>query len=43
VDTVERVLAGAPDYAEPGTVEDVLAAESWARAHTRELIAAPDR
>ena len=42
VDTVERVLAGAPDYAEPGTVEDVLAAESWARAHARELIAAVD-
>jgi 1-deoxy-D-xylulose-5-phosphate reductoisomerase len=39
VDTVERVLTGAPDYAEPGTVEDVLAAESWARAHARELIA----
>jgi 1-deoxy-D-xylulose-5-phosphate reductoisomerase len=40
VDTVERVLVGAPDYAEPGTVEDVLAAESWSRAHARELIAA---
>jgi 1-deoxy-D-xylulose-5-phosphate reductoisomerase len=42
VDTVERVLAGAPDYPAPGTVEDVLAAESWARAHARELIAAAD-
>ncbi len=31
VDTVERVLDEAPDFAEPGTVEDVLAAESWAR------------
>ena len=40
VETVERALAGAPDYAEPGTVEDVLAAESWARAHACELIAA---
>jgi 1-deoxy-D-xylulose-5-phosphate reductoisomerase len=39
VDTVERVLAEAPDFAEPGTVEDVLAAESWARAYTREIIA----
>ena len=29
----ERVLEEAPDFAEPGTVEDVLAAESWARAH----------
>jgi 1-deoxy-D-xylulose-5-phosphate reductoisomerase len=42
VDTVERVLAGAPDYAEPGAVEDVLAAESWARAHARELIGAAE-
>ena len=32
VDTLERVLEAAPDFAEPGTVEDVLAAESWARA-----------
>ena len=39
VDTVERVLDEAPDFAEPGTVEDVLAAESWARARARELIA----
>ncbi|GAA1030691.1 1-deoxy-D-xylulose-5-phosphate reductoisomerase [Virgisporangium ochraceum] len=39
VDTVERVLGDAPDYPEPGTVEEVLAAESWARAHARELIA----
>ena len=31
VDTIERVLASAPDFAEPGTVEDVLAAEAWAR------------
>jgi 1-deoxy-D-xylulose-5-phosphate reductoisomerase len=39
VGTVERVLGDAPDYPEPGTVEEVLAAESWARAHARELIA----
>jgi 1-deoxy-D-xylulose-5-phosphate reductoisomerase len=42
VETVERVLAAAPDYAEPGNVEDVLAAESWARAHARELIVAAE-
>jgi 1-deoxy-D-xylulose-5-phosphate reductoisomerase len=42
VDTVERVLADAPDYPEPGTVEEVLAAESWARAHARELIRASE-
>jgi 1-deoxy-D-xylulose-5-phosphate reductoisomerase len=40
VDTIERVLAAAPGFAEPGTVEEVLAAESWARARARELIAA---
>ncbi len=40
VETIERVLAVAPDFSEPGTVEDVLAAESWARARARELIAA---
>jgi 1-deoxy-D-xylulose-5-phosphate reductoisomerase len=39
VDTVAEVLAQAPDFAEPGTVEDVLAAESWARARARELVA----
>jgi 1-deoxy-D-xylulose-5-phosphate reductoisomerase len=38
VDTLERVLEAAPDFAEPGTVEDVLAAESWARARAREII-----
>jgi 1-deoxy-D-xylulose-5-phosphate reductoisomerase len=38
VDTIERVLTAAPDYAEPGTVEDVLAAEDWARATARQLI-----
>jgi 1-deoxy-D-xylulose-5-phosphate reductoisomerase len=39
VDTLERVLAAAPDFAEPGTVEDVLAAEAWARAQARQTIA----
>ncbi len=40
VETIERTLQAAPDFAEPGTVEDVLAAESWARAYAREHIAA---
>jgi 1-deoxy-D-xylulose-5-phosphate reductoisomerase len=40
VDTIEQVLVDSPDFAEPGTVEDVLTAESWARARARELIAA---
>jgi 1-deoxy-D-xylulose-5-phosphate reductoisomerase len=40
VDTLETVLAEAPDFAEPGTVEDVLAAESWARAQARSRVAA---
>ncbi|WBB81888.1 1-deoxy-D-xylulose-5-phosphate reductoisomerase [Micromonospora sp. WMMD882] len=40
VDTLERVLEAAPDFDQPGTVEDVLAAESWARAHARQIIAA---
>ncbi|MBO4208081.1 1-deoxy-D-xylulose-5-phosphate reductoisomerase [Micromonospora echinofusca] len=39
VDTLERVLEAAPDFTEPGTVEDVLAAESWARTHAQEIIA----
>jgi 1-deoxy-D-xylulose-5-phosphate reductoisomerase len=39
VDTVERVLDEAPDFAEPGTVDDVLAAEAWARTRAQELIA----
>jgi 1-deoxy-D-xylulose-5-phosphate reductoisomerase len=39
VDTVARVLDEAPDFDEPGTVEDVLAAETWARGRARELIA----
>jgi len=39
VDTVERVLTEAPDFPEPGTVDDVLGAEAWARARARELVA----
>ncbi|WP_442874927.1 1-deoxy-D-xylulose-5-phosphate reductoisomerase [Actinoplanes sp. NBC_00393] len=38
VDTLERVLGSAPDFAEPGTVEDVLAAEAWARAQAQQTI-----
>lgn len=38
VDTVAQVLADAPELAEPGTVEDVLVAEEWARARATELI-----
>jgi 1-deoxy-D-xylulose-5-phosphate reductoisomerase len=38
VDTVAEVLADAPELAEPGTVEDVLAAEEWARTRATELI-----
>lgn len=40
VDLLERTLADTPDFAEPGTVEEVLAAESWARVRARELVAA---
>ncbi|HET6212527.1 MAG TPA: 1-deoxy-D-xylulose-5-phosphate reductoisomerase [Micromonosporaceae bacterium] len=38
VDTLTRVLDEAPDFPEPGTVEEVLAAEAWARARAREII-----
>jgi 1-deoxy-D-xylulose-5-phosphate reductoisomerase len=38
VDTVERVLEAAPDFAEPSTVDEVLAAESWARAQAQQTI-----
>ncbi len=38
VDTVGEVLSAAPDFGEPGTVEDVLAAEAWARRRAHELI-----
>lgn len=40
VETLDRVLQAAPDFDEPGTVEEVLAAESWARARAREFIEA---
>ena len=39
VDTLEAVLGGAPDFGEPGTVEEVLAAEAWARAQAQRMIA----
>jgi 1-deoxy-D-xylulose-5-phosphate reductoisomerase len=40
VDTVQRVLDDAHGWRhEPGGVEEVLAAEEWARAHARELLA----
>ncbi|MFF5080946.1 1-deoxy-D-xylulose-5-phosphate reductoisomerase [Actinoplanes sp. NPDC000266] len=42
VDTLAEVLASAPDFAEPGTVEEVLAAESWARARAHDVIARHD-
>lgn len=38
VDTVAEVLADAPTLSEPGTVEDVLAAEGWARERAQQLI-----
>jgi 1-deoxy-D-xylulose-5-phosphate reductoisomerase len=38
VDGLDRVLSEAPDFAEPGTVEEVLAAESWARARAGEIV-----
>jgi len=37
VDTVAAVLSETPHRGEPGTVEDVLAAESWARRRANEL------
>jgi 1-deoxy-D-xylulose-5-phosphate reductoisomerase len=33
------VLAAAPDFSEPGTVDEVLAAEAWARAQAQRMIA----
>ncbi|GAB2624337.1 1-deoxy-D-xylulose 5-phosphate reductoisomerase [Paractinoplanes abujensis] len=39
VDTLEQVLAAAPRFAEPSTVEEVLAAESWARTQAQQMIA----
>jgi 1-deoxy-D-xylulose-5-phosphate reductoisomerase len=40
VDGLDRVLSEAPDFTEPGTVEEVLAAESWARARAGEIVSA---
>lgn len=40
VDTVAQVLDAAPQLSEPGTVEEVHAAEQWARARAREIIGA---
>lgn len=40
VDTIGQVLDEAPVRAEPGTVEEVHAAEEWARARAREIIVA---
>lgn len=40
VRTVERVLAGADEWGgEPTSVDEVLAAEEWARVNARELVA----
>jgi 1-deoxy-D-xylulose-5-phosphate reductoisomerase len=39
VATLEAVLAAALDFPEPGTVEEVLAAEAWARAQAQRMIA----
>ncbi|GAA3518974.1 1-deoxy-D-xylulose-5-phosphate reductoisomerase [Actinocatenispora rupis] len=37
VDTIAAVLDRAPDFGVPGTVDDVLTAETWARQTAREL------
>jgi 1-deoxy-D-xylulose-5-phosphate reductoisomerase len=39
VDTLETVLATAPEFPEPSTVDEVLAAEDWARAQAQRTIA----
>ncbi|UQU66269.1 1-deoxy-D-xylulose-5-phosphate reductoisomerase [Couchioplanes caeruleus] len=39
VETLAAVLAAAPDFDEPSTVEEVLAAEAWARAQAQRMIA----
>jgi 1-deoxy-D-xylulose-5-phosphate reductoisomerase len=38
VDVVDQILAASPDFPEPGTVDDVLGAESWARSRARDMI-----
>ncbi|MGH3663920.1 MAG: 1-deoxy-D-xylulose-5-phosphate reductoisomerase [Micromonosporaceae bacterium] len=40
VDSVEQVLADAPDFGEPSTVEQVQSAEAWARARAAALLGA---
>ena len=39
VQLVARTLDAAPDLGAPTCVEDVLAAEKWAREHARDVIA----
>ena len=39
VDTVSEVMERAPEFGTPGTVDDVLAAEDWARTAARDRIA----
>ncbi|WP_106125657.1 1-deoxy-D-xylulose-5-phosphate reductoisomerase [Pseudosporangium ferrugineum] len=39
VDTLAAVLAAAPGLDEPGTVDEVLAAETWARSQAQRMIA----
>ncbi|MFC4336733.1 1-deoxy-D-xylulose-5-phosphate reductoisomerase [Salininema proteolyticum] len=39
VDTVADVVAAAPEFAAPRDIADVLAAEDWARARAREILA----
>ncbi|WP_408612186.1 1-deoxy-D-xylulose-5-phosphate reductoisomerase [Glycomyces terrestris] len=38
VDTIEAVLAAAPDFGRPSSVADVLEAEKWARSSARRLV-----
>ncbi|WP_344486109.1 1-deoxy-D-xylulose-5-phosphate reductoisomerase [Glycomyces endophyticus] len=40
VDTVEAVLAAAPEFGRPASVADVLEAEKWARSSARKLVLA---
>ena len=43
VSCVERILADADEWsADPATVEDVLAAESWARSRANQLLGQPE-
>ena len=43
VDTLSEVVAQAPDFGTPGTVDDVLTAEAWARDAARDRIATMER